>query len=203
MHLVKNDTAARIAKEREAQRTEQPLTKNYIYLFIDSLSRADFYRKLPETKEWMESLYDNPDSVTNAYQFFRYNAMSHYTEDNIIPATFGKQKQYTATNNEHISFDFESQGFVNGFSSTDCSGREFPVSEDDDYYQNLKWANYANENWALNCDPSFVKVGAEYSNFQGKNSMIRRCFYGKDINWWAFEYANQFWDAYANNSKFF
>ena len=67
MHLIKNETAAIRAKELALNRTTEPLTKNYIYLFIDSLSRADFYRKLPETKAWMESLYENPTSQTKSY----------------------------------------------------------------------------------------------------------------------------------------
>ena len=33
--------------------------------------------------------------------------MSHYTEENIIPATFGKKKDFIDNNNEHIALDFE------------------------------------------------------------------------------------------------
>eukprot|EP00827_Trimyema_finlayi_P005917 TRINITY_DN6515_c0_g1_i2.p2 TRINITY_DN6515_c0_g1~~TRINITY_DN6515_c0_g1_i2.p2 ORF type:complete len:185 (-),score=35.39 TRINITY_DN6515_c0_g1_i2:127-651(-) len=164
----------------------ETLTKNFIFLFIDALSRQNFLRKNPKTTQFLESLYwrsKTSKTRTKAYQFFRYHAHSHYTEKNMIPMEFGKE-WFTdqPESNKHFNHQMKEAGFVSAFVRDDCSSRDFEIFQTDEFLNYLEFEKYDHENWSHFCDPAFARLDGRYSNFQGQNSIFRRCFYGKDVN---------------------
>ena len=196
-----NKTAAQEAKKRAANRTTEPITKNFLFIFIDSLSRADVYRKMPKTVKFFNNYFRTQQETAEAFQFFRFHTMNTYTFDNMIPMMYGthSKKDY-GPDAEHMLYTFRRQGFVVGMSRNSCSGYDFNYVKKET--PNLKFGEYDNEDYAMFCDPTFAEVGVHYSNFRGQNSVIRRCMYGHDTCDHVIEYGKQFWTKYSEESKF-
>jgi hypothetical protein len=66
----------------------------------------------------------------------------------------------------------------------------------------LDFDRWDHENVAMFCDPSYMDRKSLYSIYKGVYSLLRRCFYGKDVHDYIFEYGKKFWEAYPNNKKF-
>ena len=58
------------------------------------------------------------------------------------------------------------------------------------------------ENVAMFCDPSYMDRKSLYSIYKGVYSLLRRCFYGKEVHDYIIEYGTKFWEAYPDNKKF-
>jgi len=73
-------------------RPQKPVARKVLNLFVDSVSRVDFYRKLPKTVAWIQQNYENKSSYKGAFQFFRYHAVSSFTSATMLPAAVPKRQ---------------------------------------------------------------------------------------------------------------
>ena len=67
----------------------------------------------------------------------------------------------------------------------------------------IELAYYDHESVAIFCDPNYEDKKDKWSIRKGKNSVLRKCFYGKDSFDYNFEYILQFLEAYKNERKYF
>lgn len=51
-------------------------------------------------------------------------------------------------------------------------------------------------------DPNYLISSNTFGIKKGGNSIYRRCVYGKDTNYYVFDYGKKFLDAYKDDKKF-
>ena len=202
--LRRNETVVERAENNIKKRRFQPLAKNVIILFIDSISRAHMYRTMPNLVNWLEDRYENTNSSikTESFQFFRFHSTHSYTVVNLKPLYYGieEDKEFDdPVYPQHIRNDYKEQGYVLGGSFDLCVGEFYEYGGNDD---SLNIGRKDHEGQSLFCDPSFTDPNSYYATFKGENSIVRRCLYGKDASQYTFQYANQFWEKYKDLPKY-
>ena len=203
MHLIRNETLSAERKQRAKSTTS--LYENVLILYLDAISRPNFYRKLNKTVEFLNQFtrYDtNPETKNfTVFQFFKYNTIKSHTLPNIKPMFYGIQ--YTDPNGTNLVKYYKEQGFVTGHTGTTCGREIFGVklNEDGDYVRYLDYDSWDHENIAMFCDFNFFSC--KFPIERGINSYFRRCLYGQPAFTYAMEYTKQFWEAYPDNKKFF
>ena len=203
--VKRNETTVNRAKENIKKRELEPIAKNFIGIFIDSVSRAHMHRTMPKVVKWLERFYNNPEAESESYQFFRFHSYRAHTVENLKALYYGVDVDFDynhprlMNNPRHIRNEFKDQGYVLGGSYSHCS------SEFYEYYAELSRVipgDKDHEGQPLFCDPSYTDPKDYYSVFKGQNSMFRRCLYGKDGAEYVFEYANKFWNEYKDLPKY-
>jgi hypothetical protein len=177
----------------------KPISKNVIFLFIDSLSRDNFNRKLKKTKAWLEKYYRNTESEAQVFQFFKFHALASWTIINMIPAHFGVDWHHKGTPNSMIKH-YKDRGFITGQSHTYCSRELYDLEKGPN--ESYIYEAFDHEANHLFCDPNFSVPGHPFAVLNGPYGMKRRCLYGKDSNTYVFDYSKKFWQAYKNENKF-
>ena len=132
-----------------------------------------------------------------AYQFLKYHTFTSGTKFNAMPMFFGKSVYNTKGVN--IIKYFKQLGYITA-QSTDMCSKE--VWEPEKEPSQLNFDFWDHENIAMFCDPSYMDRKSLYSIYKGVYSLLRRCFYGKEVHDYIFEYGKQFWEAYPDNKKF-
>ena len=94
---------------------------------------------------------------------------------------------------------FKQQGYITAQSNDMCSKE---VWEPEKEPVNLDLDLWDHENVAMFCDPSYMDRKSLYSIYKGVYSLLRRCFYGKEVHDYILEYGKKFWEAYPDNKKF-
>jgi hypothetical protein len=204
LNVHRNETTVQRSIRNEAARTHQPLTKNVLVIFIDSISRVHFKRKLPKTLGWIEQFYQNKSSSHESYQFFRYHSVGGFTDPNMFQMYYGTTLNFTTSNatsngtqaNEY----FKQQGFVTASARDMCDGSKFDYTEKE--FSELNFAPYDHELSGLFCDPNYTPLEEPYGVNAGPYSSFRRCFYGREAHEYLFEYGQKFWEAYSDRPKF-
>lgn len=201
--LNRNESLIERSKQKTNERENNPLAKNVLSLFIDSISRQHFRRKLKKTLEWIEGFYDNKTSDFESYQFFKFHASGSHTTPNMMRAFYGTTYK-KADKSIPLTEIYKNQGFITGKSSTFCSATYFEMSKSEKELIDIKLEEFDHENQALSCDLNYHKKDDEgpYGYLAGSYAMVKRCLYGKDINDYAFDYGRKFWETYKNESKF-
>jgi hypothetical protein len=78
-NVVSQDVVDRLEKDKNSgQSVEPPL--NLVLFMTDTVSRAQFFRKMRETAKTLESF--NATADTEVFQFFRLHTVGHSTEPN-------------------------------------------------------------------------------------------------------------------------
>ena len=184
-----------VAKKRFLAKKFKVKYENIFIIYIDSLSRNHFMRKLKKTGKLIEYLirnrnskfnkkkYDkyNLEQKVNAFQFFKYISFIGYTPGNYLPMFYGSNsagiKKYKYKNFLELA---SKRGYITARTNAWCYREPVNfVSSKVDY-----------ENSGMFCDPHF-KV----------NSEKRNCFYGKDSFDYLFEFCSKFLDLYKNERK--
>ena len=204
-----------VSQRRERFKTyeNEVLSKNVIFIFIDSLSRTNLRRKLPKFYKWIEDKYQ-PD-IQNKYgkssipkdkvqyesfQFLKYHGVGRYTGINMVPTYFGVFNIYYM--GRYFLTQYKNRGYITGQSLTYCGREVFDI--DDGAIEKMEWDNYDHEMVSLFCDGNYSPHNADhYPIFSGPNSVRLRCLYNKSILSYSLDYLNQFWTAYQNEPKFF
>ena len=197
-----------LANSRKNMEKDGSLFDNVLMIFLDAVSRAHFIRKLPKTSKFIEQFlknkFNNKNTESNdsskkyyGYQFMKYHAFSSGTFYNAMPMFYGVSPFNGGGYN--IVQNFISQGFITAHSVDMCSKE---VWEPEREPSSRKFFNWDHENIAMFCDPSYIDRDSMYSIFKGAYSLLRRCFYGKEIHDYMFEYGKKFWESYKNNKKF-
>ena len=127
----------------------------------------------------------------------KYHTFTSGTKFNAMPMFYGKSVYNTQGIN--IIKYFKDIGYITA-QSTDMCSKE--VWEPEKEPSQLDFDFWDHENIAMFCDPSYMDRKSLYSIYKGVYSLLRRCFYGKEVHDYIFEYGKQFWEAYPDNKKF-
>jgi hypothetical protein len=180
------------------------LSKNVLYLFIDSLSRVNFKIKLPKFYKWIGQFYQEngkvpKDENIESFQFFKYHGVGRYTAFNMVPAFFGVYNIYYA--GKYFLVDYLKKGYITGQSLNFCGREVFDI--DGGAIERMKWASYDHEMQSFFCDGNFTPYDQPNPIMMGTNSIRKRCMYNKNTTWYSLEYMKQFFEKYSNEAKFF
>ena len=176
------------------------LFKNVLLFYTDSISRADYRRKLPNLHKWIDQYFRGVSNSTSheAFQFFKYHGVGRYTLLNNLPSFWGTYSLQTKYGKYYIE-NFKKSGYVTGTAQNHCA-RETVPSDD---IMEISFSGFDHELNGLYCDPNNESVNNTISQFHGANSMTPRCLYGKHTGEYGIEYTLQFWEKYKKNNKFF
>ena len=132
-----------------------------------------------------------------AYQFLKYHTFNSGTKFNAMPMFYGTTV-FNPIGTNIIKF-FKQLGYITAQSTDMCSKEVWEPEKEPQY---LDFDSWDHENVAMFCDPSYMDRKSLYSIYKGVYSLLRRCFYGKEIHDYIFEYGIKFWEAYPDNKKF-
>ena len=175
---------------------------NVLFIFIDSLSREHFKRKLKKTTKFIEKFMktNNKDKEYQSYQFMKYTTFDAFTQMSAQPMFYGEKMDPKTSNGTFILKYMKERGFVTGQSIDLCS-RELFVTMNN-CLNKVEFSDFDHENVAMFCDANYYNRDNPYPFLQGGFSIIRRCLYGRDAFEYVFEYGTKFWEAYSDNKKF-
>lgn len=200
LKLVKEDSIAEEAKEKRKNFNETEVAfENILHIFIDSLSRNHFRRKLPKLYSYLENYYDVDNDSSkefSSYQFFKFQSLYPGTVANMAPTFFGK---YFGNEAVSVLDYYREAGFVTGSTMNYC-GREFFDVEPG---VNFSAMPVHHELSGLFCDPNLHSLQGPFTFFNGPYSVTKKCLWGKESIEWSIDYAKQFFTEYKDNSKYF
>ena len=195
-----------LIKSRSELYKNNSVNFNNVYIiYIDGVSRNHFLRKLKKTSKLIEKmLYLNKNKEKkyqkfNSFQFLKYHVFSNNTFGNNLPLIYGNYM----INDTGISMTkfFKEKGFITASTFNSCNRELFDWKTKQ--YKNLTFTGWDHENFTMFCDTNFIDKEEIWSITKGKNSVLRKCLYGKDSFEYEFEYILQFLEAYKNERKFF
>ena len=206
INITKNEE---LVKERNKKSNNDTLVKNILMIYVDSISRQHFIRKMKKTSNFIEKYIKETGTIqeeeTNsdsanllAYQFLKYHAFIYFTQPNTNPMFYGESMVHN--NGTHIIKHFHDKGFITGQANNICTRELYDI--EDGYIKNLNWEPFDHENIAMFCDPNYFSPNNPYTPYMGPYSIKKRCLYGKDTFEYVLEYGEEFWKTYPNNKKF-
>ena len=113
--------------------------------------------------------------------FLKYHSFKGYTFQNFPRIFYGNR---AGRNIIRITKYFKENGYVTSYSNEMCL-RELSITQHD-----LKYEEICDHELIL-CDP----------NRKHANLLVKKCLYNKLTTSYLYEYGNQFWRKYQNNSK--
>ena len=201
INIKKNEE---LSKKRKEMELNNPVKFENIYIiYIDSISRNHFYRKLKKTSKFIESILGTKLNKTNknlnSYQFFKYQNFEGITQLNVMPMFYGNSMN--SESGISLTKLLKNKGFVTCGSQNLCHREIFLLQN----YKtsHVEFESFDHENFALFCDPNYCEPNNPYEFFRGTFSIFRRCLYEKDTFEYVFEYILKFLEAYKTNRKFF
>lgn len=200
---IKINKNEKIIKERQEnfnslKNEEKPKYKNFLFIYIDALSRAHFNRKMKNIHQFLNKYFTNSTETMNVYQMMKYHAFIYFTPPNVNPMFYGESMQNS--NGTNIIRAFKHKGFITGQSNNICSRELYDL--EDDYTKDMDFEDFDHENIALFCDPNFNNYENPFTPYLGPYSIRRRCLYGKDTFAHVLDYGEAFWDTYKDERKF-
>jgi hypothetical protein len=178
--------------------------KNIFFVFIDSVSRNHFKRKLPKFYSWIENFYESesdPDIKYESFQFLKYHATATWTNGNMMPLFFGVPWDESCCGIYSLNW-FKQKGYVTGSILNQCS-REFVDLHANAMTQKLTWTNYDHEFSSLFCDPNFSPPDNPFPIMNGPYGVRKKCLYSKPTLDYALNYTSQFAELYKDQPKFY
>lgn len=164
---------------------------NLLMFQIDTLSRAHFIRRMVETVKTLEEL-NNTESY-EVFQTFRLTTIGYNTEINTKALYTGSQFRQGRGGRPLWSI-FSKQNsavlYLNGFCEDWSSRFLKKMPSGMDYFVFKPW-----------CHPEYTPVNRTFSNFDGVNSMRRRCINGEYVHNLVFNYLKDFWKNHENYGK--
>ena len=196
--LKRNETVLQKARENLENAKNKPLTKNVIAIYLDEISRSQFISKFKTTFKWIEQFYNNSNSSHEAYQFYRYHAVSDNIKENFMSTYFGIPVD--SQNGQPLNKAFRNQGFITAASHNYCSSQHFIYHENE--AAKIAFEPYDYENLALFCYPFSSGPIKQYKEKLSYESDLMANFFGKNPTEYIFQYSKEFWNVYPNESKF-
>ena len=199
INIEKNET---LVKERK-KLAEENKSKfdNILFIFIDSLSREHFIRKLKKTKKFIEQFMQKENNMNyKSYQFMKYTAFDAFTQMSAQPMFYGEKMDPKTSNGTFILKYMKQRGYITGQSINLCS-RELFVTMNN-CLNKVEFSDFDHENVAMFCDANYYNRDYPYPLLQGGFAAIRRCLYGKDSFEYVLEYGMKFWKTYNESKKF-
>ena len=174
---------------------------NILFIFIDSLSREHFQRKLKKTKRFIEQFMKKENNMYyKSYQFMKYTTFDAFTQMSAQPMFYGEKMDPETSNGTFIIKHMKERGYITGQSINLCS-RELFVTMNN-CLNNVEFSDFDHENVAMFCDANYYNRDYPYPLLQGGFSALRRCLYGRDTFEYVLEYGQKFWETYQDNKKF-
>lgn len=210
----------KIIKEKNKDNKNINTNKNILFIYIDSLSRSHFYRKMVSVSKFLEKYHlsnlneNNQNANYESFQFFKYQTFKKDYQISSIQGMFYNQitNQNPISNapykNIHILSYLKKSGYVTGQSANICSKEfySYDLEEENEFFKYAEIEEYDHENIAMFCDPFYFEDDEDKEsyrkNVKGINSSIKRCIYGKNSFEYVLDYGYQFWFKYKNNAKF-
>ena len=223
INLKYNESLSKIRNEiiKENNDNNENINKNILFIYIDSLSRSHFYRKMVSVLKFLEKYNSNNNLNVNntntnyeTFQFFKYQT---FKKDYYIPSIqsmfYNQTKNANSDRNSpykniYILSYLKQNGYVTGQSANICSKEfySYDLEEETEFFKNAEIEEYDHENIAMFCDPFYFDDDEDKEsyrkNVKGINSSIKRCIYGKNSFEYVLDYGYQFWSKYINNTKF-
>ena len=203
-----------LVKERKKIAENNTVKFDNVYVvYIDSISRQHFQRKLKKTSQLMDfllrnrkikytreeySIYEIEENL-KAYQFFKYQSLGYNTPPNYGPMFFGISP-FSQNQSKSIMEQFANKGYITATAVNSCAREAYNIIPDF-YHVNYFSSDY--EGSSIFCDPHFFNPEDRYSVKMGIASKLRRCFYGRDTGEYILEYILKFLETYKNERKFF
>ena len=208
INVERNETLAKERKKIEEELKNGDETgpyQNVLLIYLDGISRPNFFRKLKKTSNFLETFTKYDPNMTNQqnsiFQFMKYNTIKAETIYNIKPMFYGTP--FREKHGTNLVKYYKEKGFVTGHTGTTCGKEIFGIKvfKYSDLVGKLDYNLYDHEGVTLFCDANFLS----YSNplERGVNSYFRRCLYGRPVYDYAMDYTKAFWKAYPDNKKFF
>ena len=173
-------------------------------IYLECLSRKHFIRKFVKSRKIIEqTLYSNKNKEIdyqkfNSFQFFKYHSFIGNTKGNTFPLFF-RNKRSSLKGISIINF-LNDRGFITAAAHNSCNKELYDWGI---LYKDIIFPHFDHENIVMFCDTNYEDNNNKWSIFKGKNTILRRCFYGRDSFEYIFEYILQFLEAYKNERKFF
>jgi len=189
--LVTRIAERRVEPAKEVQAEDK---LNVLMLYIDAVSRRQFFRNLPKTAKKLESIHNS--GVSHLNQFFRYGVIGFNTNRNSLGLFTGLQRDGIHSGIP-IWEDYRNRGYVAGMTDDLC--------EDwDRGYNNRTRVSLDHELIAPFCLPEYHELnGISWSIFKGEFSMRRRCITGQYVHNFALNYTRDFINLYDGKNPWF
>jgi hypothetical protein len=190
-----------------------PKLYNILFVYIDSLSRSHFFRKMEKVSRFLEKFFSkekNNSTKYESFQFMKYQTFKNdYYKSSIQTIFYNKTKnQKDNYKYYHILSLLKKNGYVTGQSANICSKEFFSydLEKETKFFKTTQIEEYDHENIAMFCDPFYFDDSEENAsnrkNVKGINSSLKRCLYSKNSFEYVLEYGYQFWSKYKDNKKF-
>ena len=199
INLIKNET---LIKERtEKSKKINSFFNNILFIYLDSLSRQHFKRKMPYLSNFIEQFLIKDKNNNNiGYQFLKYHNFAAFTQKNVQPMFYGEKMDPKSSNGTSILKYMKENGYITAQSSNLCSKELFVTMNN--CLNKVEFSDFDHENVAMFCDPNYYDRNNPYPIFSGPFSVLRKCLYKKDSYEYVLEYGKQFWSIYKDNKKF-
>ena len=197
INLIVNKTL--IEERKNISKNYNSSFDNILFIYIDSLSRHHFKRKMPYLSNFIQKYLSKKENSIS-YQFLKYHTFAPFTQKNVQPMFYGEKMDPKSSNGTNIIKYLKLNGYVTAQSSNLCSKELFVTMNN--CLNNVEFSDYDHENVAMFCDPNYYDRTNPYPAFSGPFSFLRRCLYKKDSFEYVIEYGKQFWEKYLDNKKF-
>ena len=200
INLININYNEKLAKTR-LELSKNNNSNNIIFLFMDNLSRAHFYRQFKKTSKFLKQFFSykgfslNSQQTFHGFEFLKYHKFDGATLTNAIPMFSGV---YYDPKNRMVSIvkDLKHSGYITCNSQDICHKELMGIGNIDNY----SYIEFDHEYASPNCDPNIYSFS--YGLIGGENSILKKCLYGKESIEYTFEYSKKFWLAYKKNKKF-
>ena len=125
---LKNDQNPEIQKRVKPVDSEH---QNILLIFIDTVSRPNFFRKYKKTVEFLRRYNFSLKQKLRAFEYFRLHSIRGYTFPNLFASTYGAPYSISFDVDHHVkrieSYAKE-EGYITGYTSDACTYTECEVS---------------------------------------------------------------------------
>ena len=188
---VKNESVIDRLNAANAHRDPAVTRMNLMVIMMDTVSRAQVFRKMPKTVAAMERI--NATDNFEVFQFFRLVANGFATEMNTKAMYTGSLNRRERSGRPYWDI-LRSQGnaalYINGFCEDWMSTFLKKPFAGADHFAFLQW-----------CHPDYHPYERTFGNFAGPFSILRRCIRGRHVHNRIFDYVKDYWRNYQSFGK--
>ena len=176
--------------------------KGLYILFIDGLSRSNFFRLYKQNFLYLEKYHNNKYSKYEVFQFFRFHSIKPYTSANVGLWRFGN-KNWDDNKNKitpkliNIEGELAKKGLITGYSSGFCNTKINEFFKGEKIEKNITPNKWDHEFISPGCDEEIYSYEYPFSPFKGPYSLVRRKIFDKDFSSLMMEYIEKFHSAYS------
>ena len=180
---------------------------NVLHLFVDTVSRARFFRRFHKTVKIMQEYHFSQNKNIRAYEFFRFHALAPWTSPNLVSSVYGSTEGLEQPKKRVESYARQ-KGYVTGFTNNFCQANEVDHDFKEGYVTKQNFEDPQtphHEMVQLACDYNSLpkENGMSFFFSPGPYTASRKCFLQKDLAQYSFDYTLQFFRTYQQERKFF